>query len=93
MVPTAAPLIRLFGAPALVDAAGRAHPLPMPAGRLLTHLLMFPTPIGRERLAEAYARLPDASKRRWRAEQLFIAARDQTAPAGDPRCFAPSTIC
>jgi DNA-binding SARP family transcriptional activator len=72
MVPTAAPLIRLFGAPALVDAAGRVHPLPMPAGRLLAYLLMFPTPIGRERLAEAlWPEQPEGYARRRLSDALY----------------------
>jgi DNA-binding SARP family transcriptional activator len=60
------PAIRLFGTPAIIDAAGQIAPVPASISPLLAYVLLFPTPISRERLAETLwpDRAPGYARRR-----------------------------
>jgi DNA-binding SARP family transcriptional activator len=72
IVRAASPLIRLFGTPALVDGAGRVQPLPAPAANVLAYILLYPTSIGRERLAEAlWPDQPEGYARRRLSDALY----------------------
>ncbi len=81
IIPTAPVPIRLFGTPAIIAVDGRAQQLPTSAAHLLAYMLLYPTAISRERLAEAlWPEQPPGYARRRLSDALYRLRR-QLDPA------------